>query len=79
MSSTTSGSGGATTGSVKRGVVPVGPPGSSNEGAQIAPYTTLDDLEMAQTERCMVLQNEPEVICFLLHFDWPPPAHAKQR
>jgi len=34
---------------------------------------------MAQAERCLVLQNEQEVICFLIHFDGRPPAHAKQR
>ena len=42
-------------------------------------FTTLDDLEAAQTERCTVFQNEPEVICFLIHFAWRPPAHSKQQ
>ena len=42
-------------------------------------FTTLDDLEAAQTERCTVFQNEPEMNRSLTHFDWWPPAHSKQQ
>jgi len=45
------------------------PQEAATRGSANRSFTTLDDLEVAQTERCMVLQNEPEVICFLIHFD----------
>jgi hypothetical protein len=42
------------------------PPRKQQRGGANRSFTTLDDREVAQTDRCLVLQNEPEVICFLI-------------
>jgi hypothetical protein len=40
----------------------------SNEGVANRSFRTLDDLEEAQVQRCVVLQDQPEVIRSLTHF-----------
>src|SRR6266516_5453163 len=40
----------------------------TNEGVANVSFRTLDDLEVAQVQRCVVLQNQPEVIRSLTHF-----------
>jgi hypothetical protein len=49
----------------------------SNEGVANQSFQTLDDLQEAQAQRCVVLQNQPEVIRSHTHFHWWPPAHSK--
>jgi DDE superfamily endonuclease len=51
----------------------------SNEGVANQSFRTLDDLEAAQVQRCVVLQNQPEVIHSLTHFHWWPPSHSKHQ
>jgi hypothetical protein len=51
----------------------------SNEGVANQSFRTLDDLEAAQTQRCVVLQNQPEVIRSHTHFHWWPPSHSKHQ
>ncbi len=51
----------------------------TDEGVANSFFRTLDDLESAQVERCVVLQNQPDVICSLTHFHWWPPSHSKHQ
>ncbi len=51
----------------------------SNEGVANQSFRTLDDLEAAQIQRCVVLQNQPEVIRSYTHFHWWPPSHSKHQ
>jgi DDE superfamily endonuclease len=51
----------------------------SNEGVANRSFRTLDDLEAAQVQRCVVLQNQPEVIRSHTHFHWWPPSHSKHQ
>ncbi len=39
-----------------------------NEGVANRFFRTLDDLEVAQAQRCVVLQDQPEMIRSLTHF-----------
>ncbi len=51
----------------------------TNEGVANTSFRTLDDLEAAQIQRCVVLQDQPEVIRSLTHFHWWPPANSKHQ
>jgi hypothetical protein len=51
----------------------------TNEGVANQSFRTLDDLEAAQIQRCVVLQNQPEVIRSHTHFHWWPPSHSKHQ
>ena len=51
----------------------------TNEGVANRSFRTLDDLESAQVERCVVLQNQPERIRSLTHFHWWPPSFSKHQ
>jgi transposase len=51
----------------------------TNEGVANRVFPTLDDLQAAQAQRCVVLQNQPELIRSLTHFQWWPPLHSKQK
>src|SRR5258708_3868214 len=51
----------------------------SNEGIANQSFQTLDDLEAAQLQRCVVLQNQPEVIRSHTHFHWWPPSDSKHQ
>jgi hypothetical protein len=51
----------------------------SNEGVANRSFRTLDDLEAAQVQRCVVLQDQPQVIRSLTHFHWWPPANSKHQ
>ncbi|HET8852468.1 MAG TPA: transposase, partial [Ktedonobacteraceae bacterium] len=51
----------------------------SNEGIANRSFRTLDDLEEAQVQRCVVLQDQPEVIRSLTHFHWWPPSNSKHQ
>jgi hypothetical protein len=39
----------------------------------------LDDLEVAQVQRCAVLQNQPDVIRSHTLFHWWPPSNSKHQ
>src|SRR5262249_3580213 len=49
----------------------------TNEGVANRSFRTLDDLEEAQVQLCVLLQNQPEVIRSLTHFHWWPPFRLK--
>jgi transposase len=49
----------------------------TNEGVANGSFRTLDDLEAAQVQRCVLLQDQPQVIRSLTHFHWWPPSHSK--
>jgi DDE superfamily endonuclease len=51
----------------------------TNESVANASFHTLDDLELALAKRCVVLQDQPEVIRSLTHFHWWPPSHSKHQ
>ncbi len=51
----------------------------SNEGVANQSFRTLDELEAAQIQRCVVLQNQPEIIRSYTHFHWWPPSHSKHQ
>src|SRR5260370_39222401 len=51
----------------------------TNEALANHSFRTLDDLEAAQIQRCVVLQNQPEVIRSHTHFHWWPPSHSKHQ
>ena len=51
----------------------------SNEGVANGAFRTLDDLEAAQVQRCVVLQNQPEVIRSHTFFHWWPPSDSKHQ
>ena len=51
----------------------------TNESVANASFRTLDDLESALAKRCVVLQDQPEVIRSLTHFHWWPPSHSKHQ
>jgi transposase len=51
----------------------------SNEGVANQSFRTLDELEAAQLQRCVVLQNRPEVIRSHTHLHWWPPSHSKHQ
>jgi transposase len=51
----------------------------TNEGVANVSFRTLDDLEVAQVQRCVLLQNQPEVIRSLTHFHWWPPSNSKHQ
>ena len=51
----------------------------TNEGVANRSFRTLDDLEAAQVQRCVVLQDQPEVIRSLTHFHWWPPSNSKHQ
>jgi hypothetical protein len=51
----------------------------SNEGVANQSFRTLDELEAAQIQRCVVLQNHPEVIRAHTHFHWWPPSSSKHQ
>lgn len=51
----------------------------TNEGVANRSFRTLDDLDTAQVERCVVLQNQPESIRSLTHFHWWPPSSSKHQ
>ncbi len=51
----------------------------TNEGVANLSFRTLDDLETAQAERCVVLQNQPGVIRSLTHSHWWPPSNSKHQ
>src|SRR5260221_3841609 len=51
----------------------------SNEGVANRSFRTLDDLEAAQVQRCVVLQDQLQVIRSLTHFHWWPPANSKHQ
>jgi transposase len=51
----------------------------TNESVANASFRTLDDLEIALAKRCVVLQDQPEVIRSLTHFHWWPPAHLQHQ
>jgi DDE superfamily endonuclease len=50
----------------------------SNEGVANRHFQSLDDLEAAQAQRCVAVQNQPEKIRTLTHFHWWPPVHPKR-
>jgi transposase len=50
----------------------------TNDGVANRFFQTLDDLETAQAQRCVMLQNQPQVIRSRTHFHWWPPVHPKQ-
>ena len=49
----------------------------TNEGVANRSFPTLEDLEAAQAQGCVVVQNQPDTIRSLTHFHWWPPAHSK--
>jgi transposase len=51
----------------------------TNEGVANQAFHTLDDLEAAQVQRCVVLQNQPEAIRSLTLFHWWPPSTSKHQ
>jgi hypothetical protein len=51
----------------------------SNEGVANQSFLTLDDLEAAQIQRCVVLQNQPEVIRSHTYFHWWSPSSSKHQ
>ena len=51
----------------------------SNEGVANGSFRTLDDLEAAQVQRCVVLQNQLEVIRSHTCFHWWPPSDSKHQ
>jgi hypothetical protein len=51
----------------------------TNECVANVSFRTLDDLEIALANRCLVLQDQPEVIRSLTHFHWWPPAHSQHQ
>ena len=51
----------------------------SNEGVANEAFQSLDELEEAQVQRCIVLQNQPEVIRSHTCFHWWPPANSKHQ
>jgi transposase len=51
----------------------------TNEGVANRSFRSLDDLEVAQVQRCVVLQNQPEAIRSLTHFHWWPPSNSKHQ
>src|SRR6266568_3802592 len=42
-------------------------------------FRTLDEQETAQAERCVLLQNQPDVIRSATHFHWWPPSNSKHQ
>jgi transposase len=51
----------------------------TNESVVNRSFRTLDDLEIAQVERCDALQNQAERIRSLTHFHWWPPSPSKHQ
>lgn len=51
----------------------------ANESVANRSFRTLDDLEIAQVERCVALQNQAERIRSLTHFHWWPPSSSKHQ
>jgi DDE superfamily endonuclease len=51
----------------------------SNEGVANEAFRSLDELEEAQVQRCIVLQNQPEVIHSHTCFHWWPPSDSKHQ
>ncbi len=51
----------------------------TNESVANRSFRTLDDLEIAQVERCVALQNQAERIRSLTHFHWWPPSSSKHQ
>ena len=51
----------------------------SNEGVANGSFRTLDDLEAAQIQRCVVLQNQLEIIRSYTCFHWWPPSDSKHQ
>jgi hypothetical protein len=52
---------------------------SRAEGVANEAFRSLDELEEAQVQRCIVLQNQPEVIRSHTCFHWWPPANSKHQ
>jgi transposase len=50
----------------------------TNEALANRHFQSLDDLEAAQAQRCVVLQQQPETIRALTHYHWWPPIHPKR-
>lgn len=51
----------------------------TNAGVANRVFPTLDDLQATQAHRCVVLQNQAELIRSCTHFHWWPPVHSKQK
>jgi len=51
----------------------------TNEGVANRSFRSLDDLEEAQAERCVVLQSQSKVIRTLTKFHWWPPSDSKHQ
>lgn len=51
----------------------------SNEGIANRLFHSLDELEAAQVQRCITLQNHLDAIHSLAHFHWWPPPLSNQR
>lgn len=51
----------------------------TNESIANRHFRDLDELEEAQAQRCLVLQNQPEAIRSLTHFHWWPSASSNDQ
>jgi DDE superfamily endonuclease len=51
----------------------------TNESVANRPFRTLDDLEAVLTERCALLQKQPDLLRSHTHFSWWPPSSSKHQ